>query len=574
MKRHLLIILFLVFTACTKADKPADDTLFGFLEASIPHLDPIHSTNRYSSVINSNVFEGLYHYNYYKRPITIEPQLAEGMPNVSADGLTYTIKLKKGVLFQDDPAFPNGKGRELTAQDFIYSWKRLGDAKNKALGWWVLDGLIDGFNQWRENLRSGKVDFAAPVSGLQAPDNYTLVIKLTRPSFQFLHFLCMPVTMVVAKEVVDHYGQEIGNHPIGTGPYALKSWIRNSELRLEKNPHFRKVLFPADGNSPDVGKPLPLASKVVIKELSEQQPLWLSFLKGQLDYAIIPKDNFDQVFANNQLKDEIKEKGIRIHYQHRPDVTYITFNMEHPLLGKNKNLRKAFATAIDRKLMLEKFYNNRGIVSEGPLPPGFDGYDANYKSPIQYDVEKAKEYLKLAGFPEGKGLPVFEYEMSNNATWSRQFGEFIKDQWAQIGIQIKLNVNTWPQFDQKIKTKKAAIFDMAWMADYPDSENFLALFYSKNISPGSNNANYINRDYDELYNKAVVLPPGPERDQYIKQMVAFINEEVPSIFLIHRIFRLPYHAWLENYNEFPIIYDYLQYLRVDPKKRDEIRQKL
>lgn len=573
---RLLLIVMVVLAGCTKPDKSSDTTLVGFLDANIPHLDPIHSTNRYSSVVNSNIFEGLYHYHYYKRPITIEPSLAESMPVVSTDGLTYTIKIQKGVLFQDNPAFPNGKGRELTAQDFIYSWKRLADAKNKALGWWVFDGLIEGLNQWREDLRNGKADFNAPVSGLQSPDSHTLVIKLTRPSFQFVHFLAMPVTMAMAKEVVDHYGNEIANHPVGTGPYEMESWTRNTEIKLKKNKNFRTVLFPIDGSteSKDKGKSLPLAENVTLKISSELQPLWLSFLKGELDYGIIPKDNFDQVFTNNALNDDVKQKGINIHYQHRPDVTFIAFNMEHPILGKNKNLRKAFATSIDRKLLLEKFYNNRGIVSEGPLPPGFDGYDSNYKSNLQFDIEKAKEYLRLAGYPEGKGLPVFDYEMSNSATWSRQFAEFIKDQWAQIGIQIKLNPNTWPQFDQKIKTKKAAIFEMAWMADYPDSENFLQLFYSKNISPGSNNSNYINRAYDELYNKAVVLAPGLQRNTYIKQMVEFINEEVPSIFLIHRIFRLPYHAWLENYNEFPIIYDYLQYLRVDAKERDELKKAL
>ncbi len=574
--------LFPTLNACTPKQPLWKNTIVSVLDANIPHLDPIHSSNAPSSRINASIFEGLYHYHYLKRPLQIEPKLAGAMPEVSEKGYVYTIRIKKGVLFQDDPAFPHSKGRELVAGDFVYSWKRLADPKNKAEGWWVLDGLIKGLNEWRDKVRRGQADYETPVEGLKAVDNHTLRITLTRPSFQFLHFLCMPVTMVMAKEVVDHYGQQINNHPVGTGPYQLVHWVRNSEVRLRRNKNFRKVFYPEEEfgenekkKSPQsAGLRLPLTENIIIRIITEQQPLWLSFLKGQLDHGVIPKDHYDEVFKNNQLTPKYREKGIRILKQYQADVTFLVFNMEDPILGKNKFLRKALAMALDRELILKKFYNSRGVIAQGPVPPMLDAHDPYYKNPLNHDPEKAKKFLTKAGYPGGRGLPVFKYETSSSSAWSRQFAEFVKDQWAQIGFKIRIKANTWPLFNKKIKNRKAKIFDMAWFADYPDSENFLQLFYSKNISPGSNSSNFVNRHYDALFEKAIILPPGPERTQKFRKLAAFINEEVPVIFIIHRIKQRPFHAWLDNFNIHSMVFDFYQYLSVDEKKKITYLKKL
>jgi oligopeptide transport system substrate-binding protein len=577
-----LYLLFLVLMGCTRSELSNEIVIHSFLDANVPHLDPIHSTNKYSSTINSAIFEGLYSYHYFKTPLELQPSLAETLPIISADRKTYTITLKKGVLFQDDPAFPDGKGRELVADDVVFSWKRLADPTNKALGWWVFDDLIVGLNTWRDLLRRGKASYATPVQGLKVIDRYTLQIQLTRPSHNFIHILAMPPTMVVAPEVVRAYGKEIVNHPVGTGPFALKNWTRNSKVELEKNPNYRPAFFPNEGWDESqfpsaknyAGKPLPLADKVIVSIFRETQPLWLSFLKGDLDHGSIPKENVNQVFSGDKLSPFFEKQGLRILTQHRPDVTYITFNMEHSVLGAHKDLRKALAHALDKQVILDKFYNSRGLVAHGPIPPGIDGYDPQYENRLDYDLEKAKNLLAQAGFPGGQGLPVFDYQMPNVSSWSRQFSEYLKEEWGKIGVKIKLEANTWPQFDKKLKTKQASIFDMAWMADYPDSENFLQLFYSRNISPGPNNANFINRHYDDLYLKAQKLPPGYERNQVFKQMVEFINEEVPSIFLIHRFFRLPFHPWLKNYNETPLVYDYYKYLTIDLNEKKKIKSTL
>ncbi len=576
------IISFLLFCACVPKKPFQKGTIISVLDTNIPHLDPIRSTNTPSSIINSSIFEGFYHYHYLKRPLQIEPKLAEAMPEISEKGHVYTIRIKKGVFFQDDPAFPHSRGRELVAQDFIYSWKRLADPKNKAEGWWVFDGLIKGLNEWRDKVRRGQADYGTPVEGLKAIDLYTLRITLTRPSFQFLHLLCMPVTMVVAREVVNHYGQQIVSHPVGTGPYRLVHWVRNSEVRLKKNKNFREVFYSEEGSPEDkkknllqsAGLKLPLMENVLVRIITKRQSLWLSFLKGQLDHGVIPNDYYDEVFENDQLISGYKEKGIRILRQYRPDVGFLVFNMEDSILGKNRYLRQALSMALDKELILKKFYNSRGVMAHGPIPPMLDVYDPYYKNPLSYNLKGAKEYLVKAGYPRGRGLPVFVYEMPSSSIWSRRFAEFIKAQWAQIGVKIEIKANTWPLFYKKVKSRKAKIFDMAWVADYPDSENFFQVFYSKNISPGSNSSNFVNRRYDSLFEKAVVLPPGPERTQKFRELVKIINEEIPVIFLVHRINQKPFHIWLNNFNIHPVIFDFYQYLSVDERKKVDYLKKM
>jgi ABC-type transport system substrate-binding protein len=583
LKNFLLVLLLLSLSAqCTRKNEAPSGELFSYLDANVPNLDPIHSTNKYASTVTQSIFEGLYHYHYFKRPLEVEPLLAEAMPEISKDGLTYTIKLKKGVYFQADESFSNGKGKEVKAEDFIYSWKRLADPKNKGQGWWMLDGKIKGLNEWRELRKQGKADYKTPVEGLKALDPYTLQIKLNQRSYQFLHVLAAPPTVVVAKEVVENYGDQIGNHPVGTGPYRLVQWVRNSKIELSKHENYHKSFFPKQGNQDsnnkgdleDAGKLLPLSDKVTIRIMTERQPLWLSFLKGKIDHGVIPKDNNDQILKENKIRKEYEQKGISIHPQDRPDVLYVGINMEDPVLGKHVNLRKAMNAAINRDLLIEKLYSGRGIKAQGPIPPSIVGYNENYKSPNNYDLRKAKSLMAEAGFPEGKGLPEFTLDLPNSDVWSKQFGEFLKDQWGQIGVKIKLTTNTWPQFDKKLKTKQVTLFPNAWMADYPDSENFLQLFYSKNISPGPNSLNFSNEEFDKMFEKFLTLPPGKERYELTQKMVKLINEHSPALFTLHRSFRLPYHGWLKNYNEYPIIYDYLKYLRVDEDVKKELIKKL
>ncbi len=576
------ITLTLVAVACTKEKSEEENTLNLVISSNVKGLDPIDVSDVYSSRVTSQIFEGLLSYHYLKRPLEIIPQLAASMPTVSADGLVHTFKLKKGVKFQDDPCFPEGKGREITSNDFVYSWRRLADPRNRSEGFWVFDGHIKGLNEWRTAVGEGKADYSTPIEGLQTPDSETLIIKLTHPYFQLHYVLAMVVTAVVPKEAVEKYDKEILNHPVGTGPFRLESWVRNNKIVLVKNPSWTGQTYPTEGEPDDraqglledAGKPLPFADKVVMTELVEDQPRWLNFLKGNFDYAGIPKDNFDQAISGGALSEELKQKGMRLHVAQYPDLTYVAFNMEDPVLGKNKTLRKALSMATNTQISIEKFYNNRAIPAHSPVPPGIDGYDKDFVNPYQkYDLVKAKELMKEAGFPEGKGLPEFTFETTNSAT-ARQVAEYFKQEMAALGVQIRIGVNTWPEFTTKVKEKRAQIWGIAWNADYPDSQNFYQLLYGKNVSPGPNGSNYVNKEFDELYEKALRLPMGQERTAIYKKMRAIVVEEAPWIFGVHRLGYVPSFHWLKNFKPHPIINDDVKYYRVDTKEKAKLKAKL
>lgn len=586
MLRQLLLGLLvstLALSGCTRKNKGGDNTLNMVVVANIKGLDPVGITDTYSSLVASQIYEGLLHYNYLKRPLQLEPLLAAEMPTVSKDGLIHTFKIKPGVKFHNDEAFPEGKGREITAEDFIYSWKRLADPANQSEAYWIFDGRIAGLNEWREKMGKGEVDYSTPVAGLSAPEKHTLVIKLNRPYYQLHYVLAMVTTAVVPKEAIAKYGKEFLNHPVGTGPFKFESWTRNSKVNLTKNPDWNLHTYPTEGAAQDkenglladAGQKIPFVDKVVVHEIVEDQPRWLNFMKGELDFVSIPKDNFaSAVGADNGVSEELSQKGIRLEITNEPDVTYVAFNMLDPVLGKNENLRKAIAHAQNTQELIKKFYNGRAIRAQSLIPPEIDGYDPNYKDPsLEFNVEKAKEYLKKAGFPEGKGAPELEYAATNSTT-ARQLAEFFKQNMEAIGLKVKIDSSSWPQFTQKIRDKKAQIWGIAWMADYPDAENFFQLLYGPNMSPGPNSANYKNKEFDALYDKASLLPPGAERTKIYYQLRDILARDLPITVNSHRQAYTTYHGWLKNFKFHNVINDSIKYYRIDTQNRAEAKAKL
>jgi ABC-type transport system substrate-binding protein len=569
-------------SGCTKKSTAGENALNLSLTANLKGMDPIYANDLYSNLVISNIYETLFQYQYLKRPLELEPQLADGMPQVSKDGLVHTFKIKAGIKYQDSEAFPEGKGRELKAQDFVYAWKRLADPRNKSDGFWIFDGKIKGFNEWRDQVSQGKADYDTPVEGLKTPDDHTLVITLTKPYYQLYYVLAMPYSAPIPEEAIKKYDKEFLNHPVGTGPFMMESWTHNSQVVLVKNPNWRGEKYPTSGENgdeengllADAGKALPFADKVIFREITEDQPRWLNFMKGELDYIGIPKDNFDSTVQGDSLNADMQGKGIKLSISESPDVTYIAFNMEDSLLGKNLHLRRAISYAMDTKTLLDKFYNGRGIPAESPIPPGIDGYEKDFKNPYaEYSVEKAKEELKKAGFPDGKGLPVIEYSTTNTTT-ARQMAEYTQQNLEAIGVKIRINATSWPQFTDKIRDKKAQMWGIAWSADYPDAENFLQLLYGKNVSPGPNGANYKSKKFDDLYEKALKLPPGKERTDIYHQMRDIFVQDLPWIVNIHRKDYLLYHGWLKNFKYNPIINGTAKYLRVDLKEKAAQMEKL
>ncbi|HLT22671.1 MAG TPA: ABC transporter substrate-binding protein [Bacteriovoracaceae bacterium] len=569
----VLAVMTLSLSSCTKKRDLDELALRLISPQKVAGFDPIQASDMYSNNEIGKVYEGLYEFHPFKRPYELMPNLAEALPEVSKDGLTYTMRIKKGVKFQDSPAFPEGKGREMNAHDFVYSWKRLADPKHMAKGWWVFDGKIKGLNEWRDKYASAETtNYDDEIEGLKAIDDYTLQIKLIKPYPQFLYATAMPYTFVVAKEAVEHFGKEFLNHPVGTGPFVLPRFNQTNTIVYTKNPTFRVKPFPSD----DPAKKdltVPLVDKIYVEIIPESQPKWLSFQKARVDMLEIPKDNFDQAVVSGGLSPELKAKGIDLISATMLDVTFYAFNHEDPLFKNNKKLRQAMMMAYDRDEANKLFYNGMSRKAEGIIPPGLGGYDPNFKNPYgEYNVEKAKKLLAEAGYPNGEGLPEITVQTVAETT-SRQMLEFFAKSMSDIGIKIKIGTNSWPELVNKVTKKQHQMYTMAWGADYTDAENFLALLYCPNAAPGSNGSNYCNPTYDKMFEKATIMQEGPERNKLYAEMNEFLAEETPWLFGFHRTRFFLTHAWLENFSYMEFTHSQFQYLGINLEKKKEFINK-
>ena len=576
----LLAMSFLV--GCSKEQNFDERAIYLVSPEKIAGFDPINASDLYSSNEMGKVYEGLFEFHPLKRPYELMPNLAAEMPTVGADGLTYTVKIRKGVFFHDSPAF-KGQKRELKADDFIYSIKRLADPKLMAKGWWVLDDKLVGLNEWRTKYAQAEsVNYADEIEGLKKIDDYTIQFKLKQAFPQFLYALAMPYTFVVPKEAVEHFGKEFLNHPVGTGAFILPKFEQTNRITYEKNPNFREKFYPSEGEESDVanglladaGKKLPLVDKIIVDIIVEAQPKWLGFKRAKNDLLEVPKDNFEEVIVGSrELTEDFKSKGIRLHAEAQLDVTFISFNNQNDLFKDNKKLRQAISLAYNRAQANKLFYNDTAIEAQGVIPPGIAGYRKEFKNPYtKYDVALAKKLLKEAGYPEGKGLPALSVETRND-TSSRQILEQFADNMKDIGIKVIVSQNTWPELVNKVTTKRNQMYTMAWGADYPDAENFLGLLYCPNQSPGSNGANYCNPEFDKLYKQAVILQDSPERTALYEKINEMVALEVPWIFSFHRTKYYVAHAWLKNYKFMEFNHTQFQYLNVDLEVKKQLSKK-
>lgn len=577
----LALVLLLVLCGCSKKETYDERELHLIQVEKIQGFDPIYASDRYSGNEAGKVYEGLFEFHPFRRPYELMPNLAESLPTVSADGLTYTFKIRKGVLFHDSPAFPDNTGREMNADDVFYSLRRLADPKLNSTGWWLLDDRIAGLNEWRtKNAALDAANYDEPIDGFKKIDNYTFSITLKRPFPQFLYSLAMPFTFIVPKEAVTHFGNQFINFPVGTGPFMLEKFEQGNAIVYHKNPKFRVKTYPAEGEEgddklgllADAGKRIPLVDKMTVHIQPEGQTQWLNMQKGRADLLELKSAYERVVDENNQVKAELKSKGIRVFMTPSLDVTFFLFNTEDPVL-KNKKVRQAISLAYNRAEANRLFYNNSAIEAQGVIPPGIAGYRKEFKNPYtRHDVPAAKKLLAEAGYPEGKGMSPITLEVRSE-TISRQMGEHFAKNMAEIGIKIKVNQNTWPELLKKKTTKQMQMLAMAWGADYPDAENFLGLLYCPNASPGSNGANYCNPEFDALYKTATIMQESPERAAQYERMNEMAALDVPWIFGFHRSEYFVGQAWLKNFKVHQFNHSQFQYLGVDLEVKKELSKK-
>ena len=588
MKNALLSIGFLALTltSCNGgiSDNGSEKTLRLSFSDDVKIADPAQASDTLSAELIGTIFEGLLRFSYLGPSGQIEPALAQSLPVRKDQDKTLIFHLKEGVLFQDSACFPNNRGRELVASDFIYSFKRIADPNTRSPNWWMFDGMVVGFNEWKEKLeKAAPIDrakiWAEDIAGFSAPSKYSLTIQLTKPYPQFLQILAMTHTSAVARECVEKYKEEIGYHPVGTGAFQLHEWTRGSKIILKRSKNYREDRYPSVGTAQEredgllqaSGSPLPFVNEIQWEIIKEEQPRWLKFLSGGLDLSLIPKDNFNDVIAaNGDIKSELKEKGFNLRKDLSLTTWWIEFNNKDPLLGKNKKLRLALAHAFNRSRALELLYNNRGVLAAGPITPTLEGGENVPAYPIDFDLEKAKKLLAEAGFPNGKGLAPLKYEMRGPGTLQRQLGELLQDNFGKIGVQVETNSNSFPEALTKAKEGRFQIMLGGWAADYPDPENFLQVFYSKNMAPGPNSTAFNNPEFDQLYEKIRTQRPGRERNTSILRMNQILQDEIPVVFFFHSTTYTVYRSWLENYKQTEYLYGPGRYFNLDL----ELRKKL
>ena len=545
-------------------------------------LDPAQGSTKYDNICCSQVYEQLLQFKYLVRPFELEPLLLEQMPSVSEDGLTYRFLLKDNVYFQDDPCFPDGKGRKLVSADVFYSLKRLLDTDVSQRSAWVIRDKIQGLDDYADAQNdANNFDYDHPVDGMRALSDREFEIELTEPVTSFLWTLAMFQTSIVPREAVEKYEIRFGRHPVGTGPYCMdeKDWINGKSMRFTRNQNYHECYYPTEhmpedvekGFQEDAGKRLPLNDGIEYRFFVEDQPMWLQFRSDHLDYTGVPRDNFADAFnlRTRKLRPEFKKLGITSTAVPLLDFIFFGFNMEDELLGgytdEKRYLRQAISLAMDWEERNDSFYNNICRIYDGMIPPGLAGYPPDGKSPAASrgpDLQRARELLAKAGYPEGKGLPRIDYYSSLGGN-SKEMAELTRRQLQQIGIDINPRLDVFSTFIESVNNKKAQFFSFAWGSDYPDAENNLALFYGPNESPGSNHFNYKNPEYDKLYEKIRSMPPSPERTAIYEEMRDMVLRDVPFLGSMARTRYYLGQPWLKNFKPSDTSSNWPKYLRVD-----------
>ncbi|HCE10831.1 MAG TPA: heme-binding protein [Oxalobacteraceae bacterium] len=583
-KQSLIAIMLLAGAA--HAASPADPSkvVRVAFEVADDGFDLAHTSNAYSIWVGEAIFEPLLTYDYVARPAKLVALAAEAMPEVADRGKTYVFRIKKGIYFTPDAAF-KGKRHELTAQDYIYTIERLVDPKNRSPSANFVEGKIVGLDDLaRAAKKSGHFDYDAPVAGLRAVDRYTLRIALNKPDYNFLYVMAYNGLGAVAREVIEAYGSQSGQHPVGTGPYMLSDYVARSKIILTANPDYRGYIwdFKSSGDAWDdqmvrdmKGKKMPQIGRVEISIIEEEQSRWLAFADKQLDFDKLPQVAAPTVLDGDKLKPEYAAQKIALNRVVMPEIIYTSFNMKDPVIGgygKEKiALRRAVSMIYSLKDDIAQARNGQAVKAQMIVPVGVVGHDEHYRTSIdEYNIGLANQLLDRFGYrrgadgyrsmPDGKPL-LLKISGEPDAT-SKIYAEIWKRGLDQIGVRADFLTSNFADNMKAATECKLMIWGAAWGADYPEGENFLQLLYGPNSGQG-NNSCYQSAAYDALYVKAMGLPPGPERNALYAQMNRQMEADTPWVLNLSRVRNWVVRPWVKGFKKHPILSADWQYLDIE-----------
>ncbi len=557
-------------------------------------FDPTKITDLYSRVVTAHVFDAPYRYDYLARPFKLQPNTAAAMPEHSEDFTAWTIRIKPGIYFTDDPAF-KGRRRELVAQDYVYAWKRFFDPANKSPVFAQFNELgFVGMAALREEALKQKkpFDYDREVDGLRAVDRHTLQLKFNAPRPRLLFTIAdNSLYGAVAREVVEFYGDAIAEHPVGTGPFVLTQWRRSSQLVLDRNPGFREMVYDAEPAPDDAegqallqrlrGRRLPMIDRVEVSIIEESQPRWLAFLNGQFDLSWpVPLEFSTLAVPEGRLAPHLAKRGIALHRIVAPDRTLTYFNMEDPVLGglgaDKVALRRALSLATDVGREIQIVRRGQAVPAQSLPAPATWGYDPDYKTEnSDFDLPRAKALLDMFGYvdrdgdgwrdlPDGRPL-VIRYASQPDAI-SRAFAEIWKKNMDGAHIRLQVVLGQWPEQLRAARAGQLMLWELGYTATSPDVHDALVLLYGPE-SGGQNLARFKHARFDEIVRQMQSLPDGPERLALLREAQTIITAYAPHKYNVHRIVNDLTQPWLVGFRRPLFGNQFWHWVDIDNSKR-------
>lgn len=506
MFKNVLVLICGVIFLCSCGEKRDQKILFARLSADVTTLDPALAVDVSSGMIAAKLFNGLVKYG---KDMEIVPDIANKW-EVSPDGCTYTFYLRQKVKFTNN--------REVEASDFKYSFERVLNLKTLSSRTWVFDKVVGA--------KEFMAGYTSEVSGLIVKDKWTFQIVLSQPFAPFLGFLAMPTAYVVPKEEVEKWKQDFSKHVIGTGPFKLMKWRNDEKIVLSANP--------------DYFEGAPKIKGIEYRIIPEELTALAEFESGNLDVMGLPASEFKRFINHPKWKDNIAS-------QVDMNVYYLGLNCQKPPLDKIE-VRQALNYAINKEIIIKTVLENKASLSHGPIPSNIAGYCAELK-PYDYDPQKARDLLSRAGLKDGFELKIFQ----KSSKEVLNIAEVIQAQLKDVGIKAEIIQVEWSALKEMINKGDTDSFYLAWVADYPDAENFLTpLFHSANWGSGGNRARYKNPIIDQLIDEAAKTIDTKKRLELYQQIEAKIVSEAPWVFLWHQKSYAIHQKWVKNYKLYPI----------------------
>ena len=585
MSRFLLRVLTAAFSCAiasvTLAAEPSKVLRIAAFE--IDTLDPQQYADDPSFQVVMALFEPAYEWDYLSPTPKLLPLTAAAMPEITDGGRVWTIKLRQGILFHDDPVF-KGKPRELVATDYIYSYKRWLDPNLRRAGQPVLTDLILGARPVIEAAKkTGKLDYDAPIEGLRVVDRYTLQIRMSQPNYPGVRDLISFVG-AVPREVVEAAGLDIRTRAVGTGPFRLKEWKRGSRLVLERNPAYREAYFPASERKEDAdlvrtmkGKRVPMADLVEINIVDEDITRLLLFEQGGLDFVQLRGEIATRLLANGKLKPDYVARGITRQVNVEPFLFSLYFNMKDPISGGMSNeriaLRRAIAHGFDTDTLIKVVLADQAIPANQFIPPGVGGHDPESPAKSIYDPATAKALLDRFGYtkrdtdgfrqvPDGSRLTIVLSLRTGGIT--RELQTLFKKNMDAIGLRTDFNVMP---FQDMIKDLEKGKFQMysGGFGGSPSGYNEHSQLHSKQPQR-VNVVQFANADYDRAAEAFLKSATEEEQLAAARTMYGIARTYMPQLPVYFRLESNYVQPWLSGFRS-GVFSSYWKYLDVDPAKR-------